>query len=121
MTQIPVDPRDDLEGAVRTLALQAAAVNSKLDVLNSRLRRRTVAFVASIIVAGLVLGTAVAAAYQVSLNNQRAIRANNALFCPLISILIPPPGQAEPTTANGIRVVRAAQKLYDSDAFGCRQ
>jgi hypothetical protein len=117
---LPIEPGDDLEQSVLRLVGRTEQLNSQLEGIRSQLRKRTVAFFVAIAVFIVVLGLAVNAAYQVSLDNRSAIKINNAKFCPLIGILLPSPGGPQPSTPRGVEMTHAAQRVADDPTFGCR-
>jgi hypothetical protein len=105
-----VERIENLTGAVRDLRSEGMA-------LRREMRRRTNVLGWAFAGGGVMLVCCLAAAYTVSLNNQRAIEEANRKWCPMVGLLIPKPGQAPATTERGRELVASAQKLYTS--FGC--
>ncbi|GLY32147.1 hypothetical protein [Kineosporia sp. NBRC 101731] len=109
MHQIPTDPADDLEGAVRELLAQGIDIRRQVDGLTSEMRRRTMAFVVAILAGALILGVLGTAAYLVSLNNRRAIAENNIKFCGLVESSAS--SFPAPSTPRGAALQKTAAQL----------
>ena len=86
--------------------------------IRAQLRSRTRALWVAITVGGILLTVVLAAAVAVTLNNSQRIARNNQKFCPFIGILIPQPGDPQPTTPRGVKVGEDAARV--SHDFGCQ-
>lgn len=100
----------NLTNAVGNLRSEGAA-------LRQEMRRRTNLLGWAFAGGGIILICCIAAAYTVSLNNQRAIDQSNRQWCPLVGLLIPTPGEAQATTQRGKDIEENARQLYTK--FGC--
>jgi hypothetical protein len=100
---------ENLEQAVARLDRTAGEIHSAL-------RRRTQVFIATIAVVAIVAACLIGVVYRTSLDNSRAIEANNAQFCDMIrnSAASTPPA----TTPRGRSLQVSAGRLYRS--LGCR-
>lgn len=87
--------------------------------IRRELKRRTTVLAWLFAAGAVILICCLAAAYTVSLNNQHAIDDANRKWCPMVRLLIPQPGQSEPTTERGREMVASARRLYDD--FGCNR
>lgn len=97
----------DLTNSVDRLTGEAIDVRAQL-------RSRTRALWVVVGVGGVLLGLLV----WVTLNNSQAIARNNAKLCPFIGILIPQPGDAQPSTPRGVQIGEDAKRV--SRDFGCQ-
>lgn len=80
-----------------------------------RERTRTLTRAAGIVSAGLVAAT-VLLGFAV-LDNRARVQESERRWCPMVSLLIPGPGEPEPTALRGIQIVAQARTLATS--FGC--
>lgn len=80
-------------------------------------RKNTSALWGAVLVGALVLVILGAVAFGVGLSNKRAIEQNNRRWCPMVSVLLPKPGEPAPDTERGRTVVANAAELYRD--FGC--
>lgn len=103
---------DELTNSVKDLARQARELNAELN-------RQTRTLWAVIAVGGLILLTAVLFAYHVSLNNAEQIKDNNQKWCPIVTLLIPQPGEPEATTPRGLIIQERAERLAADSNFNC--
>jgi hypothetical protein len=90
--------------------------NTQTGVISAQtkqIKNRTRALWAAVALA--VLALAVLA--LVVADNSRAIAKNNLRLCPIVSLLIPQPGDAAPSTDRGREVTLAAIDLYHG--YGC--
>lgn len=115
---------ENLRASVVQLSADSKEIRAELAASRAETRRRTDAMaqrtrlLAWLFAAGgVILACALLAAYQVSLNNQAALDKSNRQWCPLVSLLIPKPGDAQATTERGKELEENARSLYTS--FGC--
>jgi hypothetical protein len=80
-------------------------------------RQRTMALWVALLAAAIVILVMAAAGYVVGRNNHREIAENNRRWCPLVSLLVPRPGEPVPDTERGRIVAERATQLYVE--FGC--
>lgn len=103
--------------SVTELTASVDRLSEEASDIRIQLRARTRALWVAVTVGGILLAVVLAAAIAVTFNNSAAIARNNAKFCPFIGILIPMPGDPQPTTARGIRVAEDAKRVARD--FGC--
>lgn len=102
---------------IQNLANAVGELRKEGEGIRRELRRRT-ALLAWLFAAGaVILVCCIAAAYTVSLNNQAAIEKSNRQWCPMVSLLIPTPGEARASTPRGKDLEANARLLYTT--FGC--
>lgn len=101
-----LDRLDELTDEVPRLS--AAVAEQALET-----RRRTRLLWGALLVGALILAGMIA----VTLDNSRAIDANNQKLCPILSLLIPRPGDAQPQTPRGQEVASRASLVYE--AYHC--
>lgn len=101
---------DELTASVETLSVD-------VQDLARALRSRTLNLRIAIIGLAVVVAVAIFAASNVLLSNDRAIQESNRRWCPVVTALVPRPGDPQPTTERG-RVV-AAQFVRLTAEFGC--
>jgi hypothetical protein len=97
---------------LRTSVVQLTEETAKL---RRAFARRTVA----IVVLSVALAIAVLVMARVQADNDRRIRENNQRWCPLVSLLVPRPGDPPSTTARGRQIAERAVDL--SQLFSCPQ
>lgn len=103
---------------------QLERLNRTVDDLSKQAReirremhQRTRVFIAFTSIGAILLVVAICAAFVVSLNNQRAIEANNRRWCPVLAAFIPKPGESLPTTPRGLQTVENISAIARD--FGC--
>lgn len=100
------------------LADALPVVDARLTALDASVRRRTTVLGVALTVGAVLVLVVVWAAFQVSLDNTRRIEANNAKFCPFVSIFTPrDDGTPAFSTPRGKEIEREADRL--AVAFGC--
>lgn len=116
------------ETPLEQIALRLAEVNESLTSLASdwfalrqevrrEVRQRTFALWCALTVAVVVVLAIGSAGFAIGQDNRRAIETNNRRWCPMVSLLIPQPGDAPVTTQRGRIVVERATELYQE--FRC--
>lgn len=75
--------------------------------------RRTLAFIA----VAVAVGIAIVVAVRVQAENERRLQQADRRWCPLISVLVPRPGDAPATTPRGRQVAERAADL--ASKFHC--
>lgn len=76
--------------------------------LRAEIRRRTRAVWVAV---GVLVVVSAVMAYLIA-GNSRQIDENNKKFCPLVSILIPGPGEPQSSTPRGVVVADQARVLF---------
>lgn len=107
---------EDLKLAVDKLADEAIQVRQEM-------HRRTRIFIAVALSGAIVLAAVVAAAFLVSLNNQRAIEESQRRWCPVVLPLAPRPGDPPPvgTSEQQVRSQRIRTAFGQlAEDFGCK-
>lgn len=105
-----VDKIDELRIAVNRLAGEAAELRAEVA---RKTRSLWVGLVGLFLVTMAVLGSA----YVVTIENSKAIESNNRKLCPMVTVLIPRPGEPLPSTVRGRLVVERAEKVAHD--LGC--
>lgn len=99
-----MDKLDELTRSVNRLAREASELRFELV---RRTRLLWVALIALFIATVVVTG----AAYAVTLDNAHAIERNNQKLCPMITILLPLPGDPPSTTDRGRLIIERAERV----------
>lgn len=88
-------------------------LRTEVDKLRREFRRRTV--VVALLSVALILTVVAGLVLQAS--NESRIAANNRRWCPMVTLLIPGPGDAPPGTPRGREIAARAEIL--ADEFRC--
>lgn len=115
-------PLRTLTESVNHLTEESHAIRDELGHLREEMRRKTMTTRLAIGAVFVLLACVLVAAFQVSLDNRRAIEESQRRWCPVVEPLAPRPGDPEPvgTTEQkerSQRIRRAFGELVRD--FGC--
>lgn len=110
-------PLQNLTESVERLDSRAGELARELAATRVELRRQIAVTRIAIAVGIVVVLCVVVAAFQVSLDNSRAIEENNQRWCPTLTSFIPRAGEPAPTPGRGAIVLTRLTDLARD--YGC--
>lgn len=106
-----------------SVEIQRAATEAQLEAAKAQReatqaqRERTKGLTRGSLVVGALLFIAITLLGFAAVDSRQRVQESERRWCPMVSLLIPGPGEPAPTTQRGIQIVAQARTL--SASFGC--